>query len=126
MIDQSLMFMHLIKTQSLSVYFHLRYCLLNLTTMAQIFMSTTLYFAMQTLVLFLFSMSLLPWLLKRRYWAVSVILPIVVFLIFAQFNPNDFDFIGRLWRGLGIGVLCVIWGIANFYLSKRAEKVSTT
>lgn len=94
--------------------------------MAQIFMSTTLFLAMQTLALFLFSMSLLPWLLRRSHWAVSVILPIVVFLIFAQFNPNDFDLIGRLWRGLGIGVLCVIWGIANFYLSKRAEKVSTT
>lgn len=94
--------------------------------MDQIFMSTTLFFAMQTLVLFLFSMSLLPRLLKRRYWAVSVILPIVVFLIFAQINPNDFDLIGRLWRGFGIGVLCVIWGIANFYLSKRAGKESTT
>ncbi|MBR7746384.1 hypothetical protein [Undibacterium baiyunense] len=89
-------------------------------------MSTTLFLAIQTLVLFLFAMSLLPWLLKRGHWAVSVIVPIVVFLIFAQINPNNFDLIGRLWRGLGIGVLCVIWGIANFYLSKRAEKESTT
>jgi phosphatidylserine synthase len=87
-------------------------------------MDKTLFLAAQTLALFLLSMSLLPWLLKRGHWALSVILPLCVFLIFAQFNPNNFDFIQRLWRGLGIGVLCVTWGFVLFYLSKRETKNS--
>ncbi len=87
-------------------------------------MDKTLFLAAQTLVLFLMSMSLLPWLLKRGYWALSVILPLSVFLIFALLNPNNFDFVQRLWRGLGIGVLCVTWGFVNFYLSKRTTKNS--
>ncbi len=94
--------------------------------MDRIFMDTTLFVATQTLVLFLFSMPLLPWLLKRGHWVMSVILPLVVFLIFAQFNPNNFDFIGQILRGLGIGVLCVTWGFVNFYLSKRTRKNSAS
>lgn len=85
-------------------------------------MDKKLFLAAQTLALFLLSMSLLPWLLKRGYWVLSVILPLCVFLIFVQFNPNNFDFIQRLLRGLGIGVLCVTSGFAFFYLSKRETK----
>jgi hypothetical protein len=87
-------------------------------------MDKKLFVAAQTLVLFLFSMSLLPWLLRRGHWALSVILPLCVFLIFAQFNPNNFDFIQRLWRGLGMGVVSVAGGFVLFYLSKRETKNS--
>jgi 4-amino-4-deoxy-L-arabinose transferase-like glycosyltransferase len=87
-------------------------------------MDETLFLAAQTLVLFLFSMSLLPWLLKRGHWALSVILPLGAFLIFALLNPNNFDLIQRLWRGLGIGVVCVTWGFVNFYLTKRKMEKS--
>lgn len=87
-------------------------------------MDKTLFLAAQTLALFLLSMSLLPWLLKRGHWALSVILPLCVFLIFALLNPNNFDFVQRLWRGLGIGVVSVASGFAFFYLSKRTTKNS--
>jgi phosphatidylserine synthase len=87
-------------------------------------MDKTLFLAVHTFSLFLFSMSLLPWLLKRGHWALSVILPLCVFLIFAQFNPHNFDFIQRLWRGLGIGIACVIWGFVNYYLLRRTTKNS--
>lgn len=87
-------------------------------------MDKTFFLPAQTLVLFLLSMSLLPWLLKRGYWALSVILPLCVFLIFALLNPNNFDFVQRLWRGLGIGVVSVASGFAFFYLSKRTTKNS--
>jgi hypothetical protein len=87
-------------------------------------MDKTLFLVAQTFALFLFAMSSLPWLLKRGHWALSAILPLGGFLIFALLSPNNFDFIQRLWRGLGIGVVCVTWGFVNFYLSKRETKNS--
>jgi hypothetical protein len=87
-------------------------------------MDKTLFLVMHSSAVFLFSLVLLPWLLKRGHWALSVILPLCVFLIFAQLNPNNFDFIQRLWRGLGMGVVSVACGFVLFYLSKRETKNS--
>jgi 4-amino-4-deoxy-L-arabinose transferase-like glycosyltransferase len=89
-------------------------------------MEQTIFAAVHSLAVFLFSMCLLPWLLKRGHLTLSVILPLGVFLILAQLNPNSFDFIERIWRGLAMGVVSVVLGFVYHQLLKRRMQKSKT
>lgn len=84
-------------------------------------MDETIFLGVYSLANFLFPMCLLPWLLKRGHVVLSVIIPICVFLILAQLNPKDFDFIERIWRGGLIGIVSVGLGFVYFHILKRTK-----
>lgn len=62
----------------------------------------------------------MPAFVKRKQWALIVILTLSVFIGLALLNPNDFDFIDRIWRGSTVGLFVLFGGFVIYYVRKWA------
>lgn len=84
-------------------------------------MGQKFFFVINYLLGFFFLVYVVPTLLKRKQWACTVILTLSVFMILDLLNPNNFDFIDRIWRGSTVGLFVLFGGFAIYYVRKWAD-----